>query len=486
MANLWMALATFAAALAWSPASTAQSDKAPAQRAETDRPNIVLILADDLGYGGLRVQGDNEAVTPHIDALAAAGARFTDFYANHPVCSPTRAALMTGKYSHRMGFEHNSGSPQATSPRFGVPAAELTVAERLKARGYATGMFGKWHIGFAPDRTPTAQGFDTFYGFLAGAHGYTPRSDRARPGRVDGFGGGQTILRGTTSEPMPAHLTEAFAEEAVRFIDANRSRPFFVYLPFNAVHSPMEATEAYLARFAHVADPLRRTHLAQLAAMDDAVGRVVAAVDGAGLGRRTLILFMSDNGGPTQETTSSNRPLKGVKGTMLEGGIRVPAIARWTGRIPAGRTVVAPAMGFDFTATALAAAGAAPRSGLDGVDLAPWLTGAKTGAVHEAMFWRSGDQAAVRSGDWKLLRNGERRYLFNLARDIGETRDLSATEPGRVKALDARFAAWSAQMQPPAWVRNELTGGDRRDPAQMQARIDALVRGQSAEVDDID
>lgn len=479
MIRSFTSLAAFALTLSWSPASAAQTD-----RPVSDRPNIVLIVADDLGYGGLRSQGDAEAVTPHLDALAAAGARFTDFYANHPVCSPSRAALMTGKYQHRMGFEHNSGSPQATSPKFGVPAAELTVAERLKAKGYATGMFGKWHIGFAPDRTPTAQGFDTFYGFLAGAHAYTPRSDRARPGRVDGFGGGQTILRGTTSEPMPAHVTESFAEEAVQFIDANRSRPFFVYLPFNAVHSPMEATEAYLARFAHVADPLRRTHLAQLAAMDDAVGRVVAAVDGAGLGKRTLILFTSDNGGPTQETTSSNRPLKGVKGTMLEGGIRVPAMARWTGRIPAGQTIKAPSMGFDFTATALAVGGAAPRSGLDGVDLMPWLSGTQPGAPHEALFWRAGDHGAIRAGDWKLLRNGARRYLFNLSQDIGETRDLAAADPERVKALDARYGAWSASMAPPAWVRNELTGGDRRDPAQTQARIDALVRGQSVEIND--
>jgi arylsulfatase A-like enzyme len=479
MIRRWTAAAALALTLGWSPASTAQSE-----RAATDRPNIILIVADDLGYGGLGVQGDPEVVTPNLDALARAGARFTDFYANHPVCSPSRAALMTGKYQHRMGFEHNSGTPRATSPRFGVPAAELTIAERLKARGYATGMFGKWHIGFAPDRTPTAQGFDTFYGFLSGAHAYTPRSDRAQPGRADGFGGGQTILRGTVTEPMPAHLTEAFAEEAVRFIEANRSRPFFVYLPFNAVHSPMEATPEYLARFAHVTDPLRRTHLAQLAALDDAVGRVVKTVDDAGLGRRTLILFTSDNGGPTQETTSSNRPLKGVKGTMLEGGIRVPTLARWTGRIPAGRTIGAPTMGFDLAVTSLAVAGAAPRTGLDGVDLTPWLSGARTDAPHAALFWRAGDQGAMRAGDWKLLRNGDRRYLFNLARDIGETRDLAAAEPERVKALEARYNAWSAQMLPPAWVRNELTGGDRRDPVRTQARIDALVRGERIEFDE--
>ncbi len=288
---------------------------------ETERPNIVFILADDLGYGDLGIQGDKQAVTPNIDALSAHGVRLTNYYANHPVCSPSRAALLTGEYQHRMGFEYNSGSPNNTSPIFGLPPTATTIAQRLKAAGYATGMFGKWHVGFQPDRVPTAKGFDVFYGFLSGAHAYTPHSERARrdatqPGS-NRWGGGESMLRGTTPERMPDHTTEAFASEAINFIDQNKQRPFFVYLPFNAVHAPLDTTKAYYDRFPEIKNENRRVHLAQLAAIDDAIGRVVAKLQKDGLMEKTIVVFASDNGGPTQETTSSNAPLNGVKGLVL-------------------------------------------------------------------------------------------------------------------------------------------------------------------------
>jgi len=452
------------------------------------KPNIIILLADDLGYGDLGVQGDRQVATPNIDALAAKGVRLTDYYANHPVCSPSRAALLTGRYQQRMGFEFNSGSPRNTSPIFGLPPIEITIAQRLKSAGYATGMFGKWHVGFQPDRVPTSKGFDQFYGFLSGAHAYTPGSARGgenSEGRGEGaVGGGRTMLRGVSVEPMPAHTTEAFASEASAFIEANKAHPFFVYLPFNAVHAPMDTTSAYYARFTSVANETRRVHLAQLAALDDAVGKVVETVERNGLARRTLIVFISDNGGPTQQTTSSNGTLNGAKGLVLEGGIRVPGILRWDGQLPAGKVSGTVSMSFDITATALSAAGVMPSAGLDGVDLRPFLTEAGTDAAHGTLFWRSGPQGAVRAGDWKLIRAGERRYLFDLAKDRGERHDLSASQPERVKALDAKWQAWSANMKPPLWVRNELAGGDRGAETRGLAAIESFVSGERPKFED--
>ncbi len=477
----WQIMAALAAcAFTDSSAALARSPAAAA------KPNIIILLADDLGYGDLGLQGDAQAATPNIDALAAQGVRMTNFYANHPVCSPTRAALLTGKYQHRMGFEHNSGSPRNTSPKFGLPDGDLTIAQRLKAVGYATGMFGKWHVGFRPDRVPTAKGFDDFYGFLSGAHAYTPDSARAgdnSTGQGEALvGGGRTVLRGTTPEPMAPHMTEALATEAVAFIDRNRQRPFFLYLPFNAVHAPLDTTKAYYDRFPQIKDETRRIHLAQLAALDDAVGRVVAAVERNALSKDTLIIFSSDNGGPTQETTSSNGPLNGVKGLVLEGGIRVPTIFRWDGHLPRNKVVNTTAISFDLTATALQAGGALPNTGLDGVDLTPFLTGAKTGPAHQALFWRSGSQGAVRSGEWKLVRTGEKLRLFNLENDIGERKDLAAARPEVAAALNAQWKAWSAQMQPPAWVRNELSGGDPPNEGRIEIAIDRFVRGERSDL----
>ena len=466
--------------------AAALTSSAQAQKTASP-PNIVIFLADDLGYGDLGIQGDKQAVTPNIDALAAKGVRLTDFYANHPVCSPSRAALMTGIYQHRMGFEQNSGSPQNTSPKFGITADRKTLPERLKAAGYATGMFGKWHVGFTPERVPTARGFDTFYGFLSGAHAYTPKPNAPAGGGQGGdFGGGQTMLRGTVPEPMPAHTTEAFADNAVAFIDANKQRPFFVYLPFNAVHSPMDTTKLYSDRFAEVKDETRRIHLAQLSALDDAVGKVVGELDKQGLLDNTLIIFSSDNGGPTQETTSSNGPLNGVKGLVLEGGIRVPTIFSWKGHLPQGKVIPTMSMGFDLTATTLKAAGVLPARGLDGVDLMPYLTGARTGEAHKALFWRSGTQGAVREGDWKLIRVGEARHLFNLKADIGERHDLAKSDPKRVAAMDKTWTSWSSQMMAPQWRRNELAGGDPDNRAMVTKAIQAFIDGKRVVIDGAD
>lgn len=466
--GLILLAAAWLAACAAPPREPGASPR-PSSVAVGERPNIIIILADDLGYGEVGVQGG--PATPHLDRLAAEGARFTDFYANHPVCAPSRAALMAGRYQQKIGFENNPGTARNSDESFGMDVASPTLAQRLKAEGYATGMVGKWHLGISPDRVPTARGFDMFYGFLGGAMAYTP----------DGATGAKSLLRGVEPAPMPAHTTEAFADEAAAFITANRDRPFFLYVSFNAVHAPMQTTSGYLARFANEPDAKRRAFLGMLAAMDDAVGRIIATVDGQGLRERTLIMFSSDNGGPTWQTTASNAPLNGVKALLLEGGVRVPTFFRQPGTIPAGQVIPSVAMEFDLTATALAAAGAARDDRIDGVDLAPILTGRSRKDAHERLFWRSGPQGAMREGKWKYLKVGADEYLFDLARDMGERTNLAAGETDRVRRMGTAWAQWSQSVSNPEWRATEAamqTGG--RVEA-MQELVAAYVAGREVD-----
>lgn len=465
---MWGAIRTRLAAAALGVFLAGAVPPAPAAR-EAERPNIIILLADDLGWGDLGVQGGRDVATPNIDRLAAQGVRLTDYYASHPVCAPSRASLLTGRYQQRFGFENNPGQTQRTNPEYGIPNSVPTLPELLKARGYATAMFGKWHLGWTPDDTPTARGFDTFYGFLDGAMAYT----------ADAPSGAKELLRGTQPAPMPAHTTEAFADEAVAFIAANRDRPFFIYQSFNAVHAPLQSTKPYIDRFADVKDPQRRTYLAMLAALDDAVGKITEAVDRNGLGRRTLIVFISDNGGPTWQTTSANGPLNGVKALTLEGGIRSPAIFRWSGALPAGRVIRSVAMEFDVTATALAAAGAPRGPELDGVDLRPFLTGAQTGDAHRQLFWRAGPQGAMRDGSWKLVKAEDAFYLFDLSRDLGEHHDLAVAEPARLAQMKADWQAWSDTMQPARWGPLNRTGS--ANPGALRRLVEGYIRGEPVE-----
>lgn len=458
-----IAIAFAAAALG---SCTADPSHAPSlQVAEASaRPNVVFILADDLGYGDLGVQGGKEISTPNIDRLAREGVLLSDNYANHPVCAPSRAALMTGRYQQRFGFENNPGLSE--NANFGIPLGETTLPERLKQQGYATGMFGKWHLGSTPERLPSVRGFDAFYGFLGGAMAYTP----------DGATGSKSMLRGDQSVAMPAHTTEAFANEAIAFLEANKDQPFFIYLSFNAVHAPMQSTQAYLDRFANEPDAKRRAYLAMLAALDDAVGNVVDAIDRNGLGERTLVIFTSDNGGPTWQTTTSNGPLNGVKALTLEGGIRVPAIFRWTGTLPAGRTSSTMTMGFDIPATVEALAGVGPRTDRDGVDLMPFLTGQRSGNAHDKLYWRADSQGAMREGPWKLVKVGPDFYLFDLRTDIGERQDLAMSQPQRLEAMKADWGRWSSSMAQPAWGRTGQTGTvDGMTPAERNEALRDLV-----------
>ena len=410
------------------------------------KPNIVLILADDLGYGELGVQGSKDIPTPNIDSLAANGVRFTNGYVSCPVCSPTRAGLMTGRYQERFGHEFNPGPAEQADSVFGLSLTEVTMADRLKSLGYATGIFGKWHLGYRPEFHPQKRGFDEFFGFLGGAHSYLDPLERtANP-----------ILRGTEPVKQITFLTEDIAREGVSFIERRQKEPFFLYLPFNAVHAPMEATEKYLSRFGSIQNPRRRTFAAMLSALDDAVGSVLSKLRETRLLENTLVFFVSDNGGPTPNTTSGNGPLRGYKGQVLEGGIRVPFLIQWQGRLPAGKVYDHPVIALDIHPTAVAAGGGSipAKAGLDGVNLLPFLTGSVKTPPHDRLMWRFSPQSAIRMGDWKLVRLGDGpSQLFNLAQDIAEKNDLAASQPDRVKQLEAAYQVWNAQLAEPRWQR---------------------------------
>lgn len=435
----------------------------PVQRA----PNVVLILADDLGYAELGCQGCTDIATPHIDSIARNGVRCTQGYVTCPVCAPTRAGLLTGRYQQRFGFETNPGPEANASDSFGLPPDQPTLAERLKPAGYATGMVGKWHLGYKPELTPPRRGFDEFYGFLSGAHSYLP-------------GAGRTELRRgmATVTDEREYLTDAFGREAVAFIQKNRNRPFYLYVPFNAVHAPLQASEKYLQRVAHITDARRRTFAAMMVAMDDAVGRILETLRADGLEQNTLVVFLSDNGGPTPQTTSSNTPLRGYKAQVFEGGIRVPYMVKWPSQLPAGAVFAEPVVSLDIVPTVLAATGAAVPAGrqLDGVNLLPYLRGQQPGRPHESLFWRFGAQRAMRMGDWKLLKQQPQApwQLYNLAEDIAESKDLAETMPEKVKELDQAWQAWNAQLQEPKWARQDARTQARRQqttrPATRQAQ----------------
>jgi arylsulfatase A-like enzyme len=419
--------------------------------AQTRKPNILLIVADDLGYAGIGVQGLSDIPTPHIDSIARNGVRFTSGYVSCPVCSPTRAGLMTGRYQQRFGHEFNPGPANQAAGEFGLPLSEATVADRLKSLGYATGMFGKWHLGYKPEYNPTKRGFDEFFGFPGGAHAYLDSKDRDRVGNP--------ILRGTAVVEEQEYLTDALSREAAAFVDKHKEHPFFLYLPFNAVHAPMEAIEKYKSRFASISDERRRTHAAMMAAMDDAIGKVLGKLREHRIEDDTLIFFISDNGGPTAQTTSKNDPLRGVKGQTYEGGIRVPFLIQWKRRVPKNVVYDKPVISLDIHPTAVAAAGGQPAANVEGVNLIPFVTGQNKGVPHDALYWRFGQQWAVRKGDFKLVQSsGNAPQLFNLTKDIGEANDLSESDRAHVSELLAAWQSWNLKNVEPKWRTQRLDG----------------------------
>jgi arylsulfatase A-like enzyme len=426
------------------------------------KPNVLVIVADDLGYADLGFQGCKDVPTPNLDALARGGIRCSSGYVSGPYCSPTRAGLLTGRYQQRYGHEFNPGAPNPQNLAQGLSLKETTLADRLKAAGYRTGLVGKWHLGHAAEFRPQKRGFEEFFGFLGGAHSY-----------LKAGAGDNAIFRGNEPANEKEYLTDAFGREAVAFIDRHAKEPFYLQLTFNAVHGPLEAADKYLKRFPDIKDEKRQKYAGMLSAMDDAVGAVVGKLRSAGVEDNTLVVFLSDNGGPEQVNASDNGPLHGGKATTWEGGVRVPFVLHWKAGLPAGKVYDQPLIQLDVLPTVLAAAGVSAGEGaaLDGVNLLPYLRGEKAAAPHEALYWRFGGQMAVRAGDWKLVKAAEgggraggggaalRREkatvegakLFNLRDDIGEATDLAAKQPEKVKELAALWQAWDATLVPPAW-----------------------------------
>ncbi len=415
---------------------------------EHNRPNILLIVGDDMGYADVGFHGCQDIPTPHLDRLAAGGARFSSGYVSGPYCSPTRAGLLTGRYQQRFGHEFNPGGAMT-----GLPVSETTIADRLKAADYATALVGKWHLGSHSAMRPQQRGFAEFFGFLGGAHSYFDA---------------EKMLRGDEPVGKLDYSTDAFGREAVSFIERHQQKPWFLYLAFNAVHTPMHATEERLARVSGIRDSQRRTYAAMMLAMDDAIGTVLETLEKTGQREQTLVMFVSDNGGPAMPGVTVNgainTPLRGSKRTTLEGGIRVPFVVSWPGRISPA-VVDTPVIQLDLAATALAAAGVQPEATLDGVNLLPLLDGVHKGPMHDALYWRFGSQMAIRSGDYKLVRYDRQvdsatlrrnagvtdARLYNLASDISETQDLAETMPDKVRELQEKWDLWDSGNVAPLW-----------------------------------
>jgi arylsulfatase A-like enzyme len=404
-----------------------------------EKPNILILYADDLGWGELGCQGSKDIPTPHIDSIAKNGLRFTQGYVAATYCSPSRAGLLTGRYPTRFGHEFNS-----THNAVGLSAKETTMADRLKAQGYATAAVGKWHLGHQPSNLPTKRGFDEFFGTLANTPFFHPTN----------FVDTRVSNEVQKVEDDKFYTTDAYAERAVDWLEKNKTKPWFLYLPFNAQHAPLQAPQKYLDRFPNIADEKRKLFAAMMSAMDDAVGRVLEKVRELKQEENTLVFFIADNGGPTQSTTSHNGPLRGFKMTTFEGGPRVPFLAQWKGKLPAGKTYDFPVVNLDVLPTALAAGGTPVESSanLDGVNLLPYLTGENKARPHETLYWRFGPQWAVRHGDFKLVvaKGGSGQpELYDLAADIGESKDLAKDQPEKVKELQSLYDAWNKEQAEP-------------------------------------
>jgi len=431
----------------------------------SDRPNIIVIIADDLGYGDVSAFG-GKVLTPNIDRIARDGVRLTDAHATGTVCSPSRAAIMTGRYQARFGHDVN---PVAVSPEeAGLPLGETTIAERMRKAGYRTGLVGKWHLGGQRGFNPVDRGFDEFFGFNAAARYIV----KPQPGDLlvdiadseERAGQARRLLRGHDPVEDDGFLTEILTREALDFLDRNQSDPFFLVVTHYDNHVPLQAPAKYVDRVVGVSDPGERVYAAMTLALDDAVGAVIDKVNALGLSRRTLIVFMSDNGCPAYlNGLCSNAPWSGHKRDLREGGHRIAMMARWPGVVPAGTVYDAPVLTIDISATALTLAGldSVRDSRIDGKNILPQLTGKSSDAPHDLLFWRAGANYAVRDGAWKLLvaetpDGTPATFLFNLVTDRGETKNLALSRPDVTSRLTSAYEIWNAKNQAPRFVPRKI------------------------------
>lgn len=390
------------------------------------KPNIVIILADDLGYGDLTCYGSS-IQTPNIDRLANEGMRFTDFHSNGSVCSPTRCALMTGRYQQRAGIAGLVRGDNGMSPD------EFTIAEAMKSSGCLTGMFGKWHLGELPKCNPVKQGFDEYKGALGGRIDYFTHQAAGKPHNLDWWNG---------VEPLEeqGYSTTLIADHSIDFIQRSKSKPFFLYVAFNAPHTPLQSPDAMDGK-----DPEAYRKVVEW--MDKETGRILAAIKEEGLADNTFVFFFSDNGGHEGIQGCSNKPLRGFKGSFWEGGHREPAIARWPGHVPAGTATDQTAAGMDLMPTVMELTGATLPADcrLDGISLVSLLLQERP-LPPRKLFWAQGKDWAMRDGPWKLLHERDTIYLFDLGKDLGEQHDLSAQFSERVKTMSQDFQAWAKDV----------------------------------------
>lgn len=418
--------------------------------ADSSRPNIIFIVADDMGYADTGFQGCTDIATPHLDALARSGVRCTSGYVSHAFCSPSRAGLMSGRYQQRFGHENNPFFNREDTIA-GLPVAETLLPKLMRDAGYATGWIGKWHLGAAERFHPLQRGFVESYGFLGGGHQYW--ADKLTQPDEEYF---TPLERNGAALPASGGcLTTMFGGEACAFVERHAREPFFLYLAFNCPHAPLQAPPEYLRRIhPSITDKKRRVYAAMVMALDDAVGALMGKLAALRIEEKTLVCFISDNGGPVgyMNNGARNGALRGGKFNVYEGGIRVPFVLRWRDTLPAGRDYAQPVMSLDLSATALALAGGKEAKPLDGVNLIPFLRDERLGAPHEALYWRSGGGVlyAVRSGPLKLVRRKDAQLeLYDLDADIGEQHDLAAARPADVQRLDALRTKWDAQLVPP-------------------------------------
>lgn len=408
----------------------------------SNQPNILILLADDLGWADLGFQGSSDIRTPHLDRLAAQSIRFSDGHVTASVCSPSRAGLLTGRYQQRFGHEANTPPDDQ-----GMDLGQLTLAGALKKQGYRTGIVGKWHLGNADRFYPSQRGFDYFYGLREGSRGYF-----YNPNRDDRPTSNKRIEENGKTVAFDGYLTDVLGRQAIEFMADDCERPFFLFLSFTAPHGPMHATEQDLQRFAKIKDTKRRTYAAMVWAMDRAIGKVLQHLEESGQSENTIVWFLSDNGGATNNG-SINSPLAGHKGIKFEGGLRVPFLMRWPDKFSGGRVYDNLVSAMDIYATSLAAAGGDLSTiDLDGVDLLPYLTGEKRGVPHQELYWHKLWFSAMRDGDWKLIYVQDYGHaLYDLSVDPYEKNNLAETQPQRVTSMSRRLNAWKAEMEPPRW-----------------------------------
>lgn len=424
---------------------------------QTAKPNVLVIVSDDQGYADTGFQGGKDVPTPHLDALAKSGVRCTSGYVSHPFCSPTRAGLLTGRYQARFGHEFNPVYDPLDVTE-GLPLTERLLPQFMKDAGYATGWVGKWHLGSSPAHSPWNRGFDESFGFIGGGHRFQDWQPDGRQYTLPLTRNGQLL------KDVPPHLTTTFGDEASAFIRRHTGQPWLLYVAFNAPHTPHEPTAEREARFSHVENPARRRYLAQVSLLDDAIGKITQSLAESGQAQRTLVFFFSDNGGPVRNA-ANNGVLRGEKGQVYEGGVRVPFVVSWPGKLPAGGTYDAPVISLDVVATSLAVAGLSlPTDKVyDGVNLLQYLNGETKAAPHERLCWRAmnGTARAVREGSWKLVRLEDRpAELYDLATDIGEAKNLATEKPDVTTRLSTSLAAWESELIAPCFLGSSVKSED--------------------------